>query len=113
MAESISEGTLKTWNKKVGDYVEADEEIASIETDKVRPLLIEELCSSIVATILTNASVRNFRYFRSMCLSMHRKQELLWRYWQRKMRLLVSVKTSTSLRQAVANHLGMAVVSQV
>lgn len=35
MAESISEGTLKTWNKKVGDYVEADEEIASIETDKV------------------------------------------------------------------------------
>lgn len=36
MAESISEGTLKTWNKKVGDYVEADEEIASIETDKVR-----------------------------------------------------------------------------
>jgi biotin carboxyl carrier protein len=35
MAESISEGTLKSWNKKVGDYVEADEEIASIETDKV------------------------------------------------------------------------------
>lgn len=36
MAESISEGTLKTWMKKVGDHVEADEEIASIETDKVR-----------------------------------------------------------------------------
>lgn len=35
MAESISEGTLKTWMKKVGDYVEADEEIASIETDKI------------------------------------------------------------------------------
>jgi 2-oxoglutarate dehydrogenase E2 component (dihydrolipoamide succinyltransferase) len=35
-AESISEGTLKTWNKKVGDMVKADEEIASIETDKVR-----------------------------------------------------------------------------
>ena len=35
MAESISEGTLKTWMKKVGDRVEADEEIASIETDKV------------------------------------------------------------------------------
>lgn len=35
MAESISEGTLKTWMKKVGDHVEADEEIASIETDKV------------------------------------------------------------------------------
>lgn len=35
MAESISEGTLKTWLKKPGDWVEADEEIASIETDKV------------------------------------------------------------------------------
>jgi biotin carboxyl carrier protein len=36
MAESITEGTLKQWNKKVGDFVEADEEIAVIETDKVR-----------------------------------------------------------------------------
>lgn len=35
MAESISEGTLKTWQKKVGDTVAADEEIATIETDKV------------------------------------------------------------------------------
>jgi 2-oxoglutarate dehydrogenase E2 component (dihydrolipoamide succinyltransferase) len=35
MAESISEGTLKQWAKSVGDYVEADEEIATIETDKV------------------------------------------------------------------------------
>ena len=37
MAESISEGTLKTWQKKVGDRVEQDEEVATIETDKVRP----------------------------------------------------------------------------
>lgn len=35
MAESISEGTLKQWNKKKGDFVEADEEVATIETDKV------------------------------------------------------------------------------
>jgi len=35
MAESITEGTLKQWNKKVGDFVEADEEIAVIETDKI------------------------------------------------------------------------------
>ena len=35
MAESISEGTLKSWSKQVGDTVEADEEIATIETDKV------------------------------------------------------------------------------
>jgi len=35
MAESITEGTLKQWSKQVGDYVEQDEEIATIETDKV------------------------------------------------------------------------------
>lgn len=37
MAESISEGTLKQFSKQVGDYVELDEEIATIETDKVDP----------------------------------------------------------------------------
>lgn len=36
MAESITEGTLKQWLKQKGDYVEADEEVATIETDKVR-----------------------------------------------------------------------------
>ncbi|KDR83827.1 hypothetical protein GALMADRAFT_236238 [Galerina marginata CBS 339.88] len=35
MAESISEGTLKTWSKQVGDTVAADEEVATIETDKI------------------------------------------------------------------------------
>ncbi|KAK0545630.1 hypothetical protein OC846_004777 [Tilletia horrida] len=35
MAESISEGTLKQWTKKKGDFVKADEEIATIETDKI------------------------------------------------------------------------------
>lgn len=39
MAESITEGTLKQWNKQVGDYVEQDEEIATIETDKVAHVL--------------------------------------------------------------------------
>ena len=36
MAESITEGTLKQWLKQEGDFVEADEEVATIETDKVR-----------------------------------------------------------------------------
>ncbi|KIW80712.1 hypothetical protein Z517_07328 [Fonsecaea pedrosoi CBS 271.37] len=35
MAESISEGTLSAMLKKVGDFVEVDEEIATIETDKI------------------------------------------------------------------------------
>jgi len=35
MAESITEGTLKQWSKQVGDFVKQDEEIATIETDKI------------------------------------------------------------------------------
>ncbi|KAJ7716806.1 dihydrolipoamide succinyltransferase [Mycena maculata] len=35
MAESITEGTLKSWLKQIGDSVSADEEIATIETDKI------------------------------------------------------------------------------
>ena len=35
MAESISEGTLKQFSKSIGDHVELDEEIATIETDKI------------------------------------------------------------------------------
>ncbi|KAK4085905.1 hypothetical protein Purlil1_9862 [Purpureocillium lilacinum] len=35
MAESISEGTLSQLLKKVGERVEADEELATIETDKI------------------------------------------------------------------------------
>jgi Pyruvate/2-oxoglutarate dehydrogenase complex, dihydrolipoamide acyltransferase (E2) component, and related enzymes len=35
MAESITEGTLNQFSKKVGDFIEADEELATIETDKI------------------------------------------------------------------------------
>ncbi|KZL80781.1 dihydrolipoyllysine-residue e2 component [Colletotrichum incanum] len=35
MAESINEGTIASIGKQVGDRVEADEEVASIETDKI------------------------------------------------------------------------------
>jgi 2-oxoglutarate dehydrogenase E2 component (dihydrolipoamide succinyltransferase) len=35
MAESISEGTLKQFNFKVGDFINRDDELASIETDKI------------------------------------------------------------------------------
>lgn len=35
MAESITEGTLKGWSVAEGDYVELDQEIGSIETDKI------------------------------------------------------------------------------
>ncbi|QJQ52396.1 dihydrolipoamide succinyltransferase [Vitreoscilla sp. C1] len=35
LPESVSEATLMTWNKKVGDEVERDENIIDLETDKV------------------------------------------------------------------------------
>jgi len=35
MGDSISEGTIETFVKNVGDFVEADEVVARIETDKV------------------------------------------------------------------------------
>ena len=35
MGDSISEGTLRAFHKKVGDFVKTDDEVAVIETDKV------------------------------------------------------------------------------
>lgn len=35
MAESITEGTLAAFNKEVGDFVNVDETVATIETDKI------------------------------------------------------------------------------
>ncbi|KAJ1984238.1 2-oxoglutarate dehydrogenase complex E2 component [Dimargaris verticillata] len=35
MAESITEGTLKQWVKQVGEFVKQDDEVATIETDKI------------------------------------------------------------------------------
>lgn len=35
MAESITEGTLAQFSKKVGDFIAQDEELATIETDKI------------------------------------------------------------------------------
>jgi 2-oxoglutarate dehydrogenase E2 component (dihydrolipoamide succinyltransferase) len=35
MAESITEGTLSQFSKNIGDFIEIDEELATIETDKI------------------------------------------------------------------------------
>ena len=35
LSESVAEATLVTWHKKPGDYVERDENLIDIETDKV------------------------------------------------------------------------------
>ena len=52
MGESVSEATIISWSKKVGDLVEIDETIIEIATDKVDSevpsevsgTLIEKLC---------------------------------------------------------------------
>ncbi|OJI91542.1 hypothetical protein ASPTUDRAFT_73109 [Aspergillus tubingensis CBS 134.48] len=53
MAESISEGVLTTFHKQVGDYVEQDEKIASIETDKI-DVAINASESGTIAKLLVN-----------------------------------------------------------
>ena len=35
LAESVSEATLATWNKKQGDFVKRNENLVDMETDKV------------------------------------------------------------------------------
>ncbi|KAI6148544.1 hypothetical protein BKA82DRAFT_992369 [Pisolithus tinctorius] len=51
MAESISEGTLRSWSKKVGDTVEADEEVATIETDKIDVTVNAPISGTIIETL--------------------------------------------------------------
>ncbi|KAF8842950.1 dihydrolipoamide succinyltransferase [Paxillus ammoniavirescens] len=48
MAESISEGTLRSWAKQVGDIVEIDEEVATIETDKIDVTVNAPMAGTIV-----------------------------------------------------------------
>ncbi|MCJ1330971.1 2-oxoglutarate dehydrogenase complex E2 component [Thelotrema lepadinum] len=54
MAESISEGTLKQWSKQVGDFVEQDEEIATIETDKVIDVAVNAPEAGTLKELLVN-----------------------------------------------------------
>jgi Biotin-requiring enzyme len=65
MAESISEGTLKTWQKKVGDVVAADEEVATIETDKVCTALPLPSLMSLFSTFVHRRQFFGFLFFRS------------------------------------------------
>ncbi|KAI8321324.1 dihydrolipoyllysine-residue succinyltransferase E2 component [Martensiomyces pterosporus] len=53
MADSITEGTLKSWAKQVGEQVEQDEEVASIETDKV-DIPVNSPVGGVVRELLVN-----------------------------------------------------------
>ncbi|KAF9580399.1 2-oxoglutarate dehydrogenase complex E2 component [Lunasporangiospora selenospora] len=54
MADSISEGSLKQWNKKVGEYVALDEEVATIETDKV-DVAVNSPKAGVIVELYANA----------------------------------------------------------
>jgi len=47
MGESISEATIINWTKNVGDYIEAEETLLEVATDKVD----SEVPSSVSGTI--------------------------------------------------------------
>lgn len=79
-AESITEGTLKQFNKQVGDFVKQDEEIASIETDKVGGYRRGQLLMS-----------------RSTSLSMPPRAERLSSCWLQRMTLLPSARILSRL----------------
>ena len=51
LGESIAEGTIAKWLKRVGDYVKTDEPLAELETDKVTVTLPPLLSSSAPACI--------------------------------------------------------------
>ncbi|CUM64411.1 uncharacterized protein PRCAT00002014001 [Priceomyces carsonii] len=51
MAESITEGTLASYTKKVGDFVNQDETIATIETDKI-DVEVNAPCSGTITELL-------------------------------------------------------------
>src|SRR3954462_7673162 len=53
MGVSVAEGTVVEWKKQVGDWVEADEIIASISTDKI-DTDVESPASGRVAEIITD-----------------------------------------------------------
>ncbi|CAH00885.1 dihydrolipoyl transsuccinylase [Kluyveromyces lactis] len=47
MAESLTEGSLKEYTKKVGDFIEKDELLATIETDKIDVEVISPISGTI------------------------------------------------------------------
>ena len=58
LGETVTEGTVANWYKKVGDSVKADEPLFEVETDKVTTE-IPSLASGVVKAILveTGATV--------------------------------------------------------
>jgi len=64
MGDSITEGTVQKWHKKIGDPVQTDDIVATIETDKVNvdirapePGVIKEIFGEAGATVRVGADL--------------------------------------------------------
>ncbi len=56
LPESVTEATLMTWNKKVGDFVQRDENLIDLETDKVVLELPAQQAGKLVEIIEADGS---------------------------------------------------------
>ncbi|PIT62974.1 dihydrolipoamide succinyltransferase [Snodgrassella alvi] len=56
LPESVTEATLMTWNKKVGDFVQRDENLIDLETDKVVLELPAQQAGKLVEIIETDGA---------------------------------------------------------
>jgi 2-oxoglutarate dehydrogenase E2 component (dihydrolipoamide succinyltransferase) len=54
LGETVTEGTVANWYKKVGDTVKADEPLFDVETDKVTTE-IPSIATGVVKAILVDA----------------------------------------------------------
>ncbi len=71
LGESVAEGTIGSWLKNVGDWVERDESLAEIITDKINA----ELPSPVAGRLYKNSrqsrrdgtSRRGYRTYRREC----------------------------------------------
>jgi len=54
LGETVTEGTVANWYKKVGDTVKADEPLFEVETDKVTTE-IPAIASGVLKTILVES----------------------------------------------------------
>ena len=59
MGVSVAEGTIVTWHKHPGDWVEADETVCEISTDKIDTELPSPATGRLVR-ILVQETVRRF-----------------------------------------------------
>lgn len=103
MAESITEGTLKQWLKQEGDHVEADEEVATIETDKVSDAILasrenRHKRSSLLQDKSSLTDLTLLSKFRSTSPSTHRKLVRSKSTWQQRRTPSLSVKTCSRSR---------------